>query len=83
MWSDRLVQYIAGKCQAQVACRVKEGDEVLFKRAGGELRVKLADGTVHRMPVPQGHTFYVFANLRYGGDEVELLPVSPAEAATL
>ena len=82
-WSSGLRPYIAGKSQAIVAGVVRAGDAVLFKRSGGELRVRLADGTVHTMPVPKDQTFYVYANLRHKDDEVELLPVSPAEAATL
>lgn len=78
-----LVKITAGNIQGSVSGSVKTGDVVLFKRVGGELRMKLADGTVHRMPVPKGQALYVFTNLVWSNDEVELLPVSPAEAASL
>ncbi len=75
--------YIAGKGQSHGPGSVKAGDVLLFKRSGGELRVRLANGTVRTMPVPKDETLYVFANMGCKDDEVELLPVSPAEAATL
>ena len=49
----------------------------------GQGTFRYADGTVHTMPVPKNQTFYVYTSMYSKDDEVELLPVSPSEAATL
>ena len=82
MGSWGLVPYSAGEQQPLVGgVGIKAGDVVLLKRSGGQLIMKCHLG-VFRMPLPAGE-FFVFANLGHQGDEVELVPVSPAEAASL